>query len=564
METTNKQHIADLVALMVQNGISDVVISPGSRNAPLTIAFDAHPHISHTLIHDERVAAFYALGLAEGLGKPVAICCTSGSAALNYAPAIVEAYYRQIPVFILTADRPSFLIDQGDGQCMRQDNVYDNYIKASFKLPEENEGIDISEDSLEIATNAILELKSVPQGPVHLNIPLHEPLYGTVPSEENRKDLKIKIDPGSEKLADEKLAALIDVWQSADKKLIIVGQLSAADHIKPALDVLAQQNSVSILVENTSNLQNFYKYNHCIDRSLATIAPNEVAAFEPDLILSFGGAIVSKKIKAFLRKSKPAHNWRLGQYLVDEDTFLSKTENISTRPDIFLQELAKLDEVSFSNYAQLWKGKDFQAMEKHQTYMQSAPFSDMLVTDFILDTLPDGAVLQMANSSVVRYCQLFNPIQGIKYFANRGVSGIDGSTSTAVGMAMSQPNNLVTLITGDISFFYDSNGLWLDHLPDNLRIFLINNNGGGIFNILEGSRKSVQNKLFVAPHKAKASSICEAFGVDYNYCDSIPALESQMHDFYLKSANKRPKLIEINTAESANHEVLMAYFEALK
>lgn len=564
MKTTDKKHIAALVDIMVQNGIRTVVISPGSRNAPLAIAFDSHPHIKLYLVHDERVAAFFALGLAEGLGESVAIACTSGSAALNYAPAVAEAYYRQIPLLILTADRPAHLIDNGDGQCIRQNNIYSNYIKSSFTLPEENNDSFKIADSNTIAKQAIVELLSVPTGPVHINIPLLEPLYNLddfsqIKSSDNSELLSVRAD-----LTTEKKKEFLDVWQNTEKKLIIVGQLNNPNQISPLLEAISQQNSVSVLVENTSNLQNYYKYNHCIDRSLATISEDEINDIKPELILSFGGAIVSKKIKAFFRENPPKHNWRLGQYLVDEDTFLSKTENIILNPVDFLKELASQDEVNFSNYGKLWKGKDFVAMEKHNSFMASAPFSDLLVTDFIIDTLPDGSNLQMANSSVVRYCQLFNPIQGVKYYANRGVSGIDGSTSTAVGMAVALPNELVTLITGDISFFYDSNGLWVDNLPDNLRIFLVNNNGGGIFNILPGSRLSNQNKLFVAPHNAKASSICEAYGVDYNYCNSISQMETNVNEFFLKSKNNRPKLMEIDTADCPNHETLMSYFEFIK
>lgn len=561
MESTNKKHISNLVSQFVVNGIRNVVVSPGSRNAPLTIAFEAHPEMNVHLIHDERVAAFYALGMAEGLGESVAICCTSGSAALNYAPAIAEAYYRQVPLIVLTADRPSALIDQGDGQCIRQNGIYNNFIKASFVLPEEDGEIDISIAAEKEVNKALVQLFCPPQGPVHINVPLNEPLYETVSIPEFTNLTKVECDVVVDISISEKI---LEEWQAAQKKLIIVGQLAGSEQIKPLLDAVAQQSSVAILVENTSNLQNFHLYNHCIDRSLATISEDEITAFQPDLILSFGGAIVSKKIKAFLRKCSPQHNWRLGHYLIDEDTFWSKTETIKLAPHQFLKQLAKLDDATLSTYGKRWKMKDFEAMEKHQSFLNAAPFSDLIVTDFIIDTIPDGANLQMANSSVVRYCQLFNPIAGIKYFSNRGVSGIDGSTSTAVGMAKAKPTELVVLITGDISFFYDSNGLWIEPLPANLRIFLINNNGGGIFNILEGSRLAKQNKLFVAPHTAKASSVCEAYGVEYSYADSVDSLENNVHDFYVHSRNNRPKLMEVNTADCPNHQTLMAYFDALK
>ncbi|MDX1349998.1 MAG: 2-succinyl-5-enolpyruvyl-6-hydroxy-3-cyclohexene-1-carboxylic-acid synthase [Putridiphycobacter sp.] len=560
MDTTDKRHISALVEQMVLNDITTVVISPGSRNAPLTIAFESHPEINFYVIHDERVAAFFALGLAEGLGKAVALTCTSGSATLNYSPAIVEAYYRQIPLLVLTADRPAYLIDQGDGQCMRQDGIYQNFIKAAYKLPEASEE-SMVDQSIATVNSAIEKLLTVPQGPVHINIPLHEPLYQIAKKTEHHSLLRLNFDSNTVKNPISK--ALLEHYQQAEKVLIIVGQLTEADQLKPLLDAIVQQSAVAVLVENTSNLQNFYAYNHCIDRSLALIKPDEIELFRPDLLISIGGAIVSKKIKAFLRQNPPKHNWRIGIYTIDEDTFLSKTENIIVNPADVLKQLANTSG-AISNYGQLWKAKDFEAMEKHSAFLQTAPFSDLLVTHFIIDTLPDHSILQMANSSVVRYCQLFNPISSIRYFANRGVSGIDGSTSTAVGMAVAKPDELVTLITGDISFFYDSNALWIENLPSNLRIFLINNNGGGIFNILEGSRKAKQNKLFVAPHKAKAQFICEAFDVMYFYADSMASLESNINEFYQFSDEGQPKLLEINTANCLNHEVLISYFEYIK
>lgn len=170
MQTTSFKHIAELTEILVQNNITKIVLSPGSRNAPLIIAFDSHPSIETFLIHDERSAAFFALGMADQTGEGVAMVCTSGSAVLNYAPAISEAYYRQVPLLVLTADRPEDLIDQGDGQCIRQVDVFSNYIKKSYQL---------KEDTSRIQTiSALTELLSFPRGPIHMNIPLAEPLYG--------------------------------------------------------------------------------------------------------------------------------------------------------------------------------------------------------------------------------------------------------------------------------------------------------------------------------------------------------------------------------------------------
>ena len=564
METTNILSVAYLVEILAKNKIFNVVISPGSRNAPITIALSRHPLIKVNLIHDERVAAFVAIGMADELKKPVAIVCTSGSAPLNYAPAVAEAYYRQVPLLVITADRPAHLIDQGDGQCIRQDGIYANFIKAAFKMPEHVESGREIEKAIAVIEQTIQAVSSTPNGPVHLNVPLNEPLYEINEFRATYPINQVEVLPFISNVGMEKQNELLEIWNKTEKKLIIIGQLNDGQDIKPFIDLIAEQRSVAILVENTSNLQNFQRYCHNIDRTLAMITEEEIGDYEPQLILQIGGAIVSKKIKAFLRKAKVIHNWRLGFHLIHEDTFLSKTETLEIAPNKLLQALSDQEDTTNSNFANLWKTKDLLSLAQHQNFIEMAPFSDLLVFDFLLDTLPENSALQMGNSSVVRYCQLFNPIRGVKYFGNRGVSGIDGSTSTAVGMAIANPTQLVVLITGDISFFYDSNGLWVNEIPNNLRIFLVNNNGGGIFNILPGSRNAAENKLFVAPHQANAKGICEAFQINYQVVSDMEGLEKNMYNFYQFEDNARPKLMEISTVGIDNHEILAKYFLSLE
>lgn len=549
MQTTSFKHIAELTEILVQNNITKIVLSPGSRNAPLIIAFDSHPSIETFLIHDERSAAFFALGMADETGEGIAMVCTSGSAVLNYAPAISEAYYRQVPLLVLTADRPEDLIDQGDGQCIRQVDVFSNYIKKSYQLKE-----DISRVQ---TISALTELLSFPRGPIHMNIPLAEPLYG-VSDYSTAENFEIQKPIGTEELTIDDKLFVSDIWKSTEKKLLIIGQMIPNQRLQILLDTLANDSSIAVLVENTSNVKKFTKFCHSIDRTLALITADELESFKPELLVSIGGAIISKKIKKFLRVNTPIHNWRVGEFTLNEDTYQSKTKSFSVKPEVFFEFMNSIEYVSLSNYGNKWKAKDFMSEDRHNEFIQDTPYSDLLVYDFILDTLPESSNLLMANSSVVRYCQLFNPIQSMHYYANRGVSGIDGSTSTALGMAVANPDKLHVLITGDISFFYDSNALWNSYLPSNFRIVLINNNGGGIFNIIDGPKTSKQNNLFVAPHQAKAKYICKANDVDYIGVDSLSDLESKIAEFYQESNSV--KLIEINTGEIDNSAILNEYF----
>lgn len=552
MLTTSFKHIAELVEILVQNNIYNVVISPGSRNAPLIIAFDSHPDIKTYVITDERSAAFFALGLIDELQTGVAIVCTSGSAPLNYSPAVAEAYYRQLPLLVLTADRPSHLIDQGDGQCIRQYDVYRNFIKQSFTLN--------ALDSIEQSTLAIESLLCHPQGPVHINLPLVEPLYQQK-EYTCTHNYALKLQQNN-KLSVKEKKELKSIWNESPKKLIIIGQMTPNKKLQQLFGTIAQDSSIAVLVENTSNIQFFNKFCHNIDRVLALITEDELETYKPDILISMGGAIISKKIKAFFRQNKPKHNWRVGNYLLDEDTYQSKTKSIKVSAEHFLEFISQLETKNISNFGNKWKAKDFISQQKHLNFIESAPYSDLTVFDLILDTLPENCNLQMANSSVVRYCQLFNPVQSITYYANRGVSGIDGSTSTALGMAVANPDKLIVLITGDLSFFYDSNALWNNYLPSNFRIIVINNNGGGIFKIIDGPQSTMQQHIFVAPHNGKIEHLCKAFNVEYLYANSISSLEGIMYNFYSTNSNKT-KLLEINTSQVVNEQVLKNYFKKL-
>lgn len=560
MNTTKISHVAHLIEICVQHGVTKVVISPGSRNAPLIIGLDAHPKIEVFLVHDERSAAFFAMGMAEESNSPVAITCTSGSAPINYAPAISEAYYRNIPLVVLTADRPVELIDQGDGQTIRQKNLYQNFIKGSFELPNFPSKTERTISDT-IANEALNLAVQVPKGPVHINIPLSEPLYET---QELHTKPELIISQAIEPVfSDADKAEISTNWQQAEKKLILIGQLAPNDLDVQAFASVIGDSSVAILVENTSNLQHFQRICHSIDRTLAIINEDEVSDFAPDLLITLGGAIISKKIKAFFRSNKPQVNWRVGQYQFEEDTFQSLSRSFEIKPQTFFNFIGTLEQNVNSNFGGKWKQKDFLANEIHNDFLAEAPYSDLKAFELILDAIPDNSNIHMANSSVVRYCQLFNPVAGMSYYSNRGVSGIDGSTSTAAGIANVSKEKLNVLISGDTSFFYDSNALWNSHLTSNLRIIVINNGGGGIFKIIDGPNNSAQSHHFVANFDAKIKSICEAFNVQHLEAKSIEELAAIFQDFYAIKESDQPVLLEVNTSGISNEKTLKKYFSKI-
>jgi 2-succinyl-5-enolpyruvyl-6-hydroxy-3-cyclohexene-1-carboxylate synthase len=554
---TDKKGIRLLVAICKAKGLKDIVISPGSRNAPLVIEFTRDPAFRCLVVPDERSAAFVALGIAQQSGLPTAVICTSGSAPLNYSPALAEAYYQRIPLVAITADRPAEWIGQSDGQAINQHDMFKNFVRRSVTLPQEpTDEADfwylqrIVSETLDMAMGSV-------KGPVHLNVPLREPLY----RQDTAEELVLKL-PSSLKLqsslSKEVVEKLADEWNKCKRKMIICGGLAPSNPVQEILAKFTDDPSLIILTESTSNL-NLNQSIACIDRVLATISKKEEKDFTPDLLITLGGPVVSKKIKAFIRRHKPVHHWHLDPDELHIDTYQSLTYHIPLEPEAFLNQLNENVNPLISDYRNIWLDKDRIAEDAHQDYLVDLQWSDMKVFENVLQYLPKGSDLQMGNSTPVRYVQLYKAFKPLNYFGNRGTSGIDGCVSTAVGAAISS-KKVTTLIVGDMAFFYDTNGLWHHHLPANLRIILINNGGGGIFRIIEGPSSVPElEEYFETRHQLNAKNIAATFGLDYSSCSSFNELEELLPLLYVETA--KAAILEIFTPYVENAEVLSSYFK---
>ena len=477
-----KKELAQLViSACTQFHIDTVVISPGSRNAPLTIGFSNHPEIETLSVVDERCAAFFALGIAQQTQKPVAVLCSSGSALLNYYPAIAEAFYSNVPLVVISADRPKHLIDIGDGQTIRQENVFENHILFSANLIE-NEKYKARNSQL---IGEALQTSVSQKGPVHINVPFDEPLYKTV---EKLQDFHFPhISMSSLDNSHINYDNLAKIWNTSSKKMILVGVNYPNNKLHQLMDVYADDNSVLILTETTSNLHH-EKAIDSIDQLIFSLDDNQFKDLKPDVLITFGGMIISKKIKQFLRKYQPKHHWNIDTEKAT-NTFFCLSEFIQTAPLDFFLNFNDSVEIIESDYQQKWLQIRNKKRLKHAEYLLKAKHSDFKVFEQVLDSIPKKSQLQISNSSIIRYAQLFSIDATNTVFCNRGTSGIDGSTSTAIGAAFANKNQ-TTFITGDISFFYDSNGLWNSNIPNNFRIILINNSGGGIFKIIPGPKST--------------------------------------------------------------------------
>jgi 2-succinyl-5-enolpyruvyl-6-hydroxy-3-cyclohexene-1-carboxylate synthase len=554
MTFSDKTLAQTITQLCLIKGIDHVVISPGSRSAPLTISFTQDPGFSCFSVVDERCAGFTALGMAQALGRPVALVCTSGSALLNYYPAISEAFYSDIPLVVISADRPADRIDIGDGQTIRQEGVYAHHILYSAHC---REGVDaqlFNETAINVALNSAIELK----GPVHINAPFDEPLYGVV------KDLQVRPQHVPARLPVDEFGdafhKLVKSWNKAKRKLVLVGVLPPGTLSPEILDRLLSDPSVLMMTETTSNLHH-HRMVHAIDQLIAPLEDEQLDELQPDLLLTIGGMIVSKKIKALLRAYAPEHHFHIDPKKA-YDTFFVLDGHIKARASSGLNKLLEQAEVGIGDYQSKWLHLCKYRRQGHDEFMEQAPYSDLLVYRDLLSGLPPHVHLHLANSTAIRYAQLFPIADDVSVYCNRGTSGIDGSSSTAVGMSMVSDRPVV-LITGDLSFFYDSNAYWNAHIPSSFRVIVVNNSGGGIFRILPKAKETDQfEKFFETQHQLTAKPLCELFGLEYVSSEDTRQLQGVLTDFYGDS--DRPKLLEIFTPSAVNDVVLSEYFKFLK
>jgi len=541
-----------ILEICLAKGIQQIVISPGSRNAPLTIGFANNPDFKCYSIADERCAAFFALGIAQQIKRPVALVCTSGSALLNYYPAIAEAFYSQIPLIVISADRPQSKIDIGDGQTIRQENVFANHSLYNANLSEEAS----KENDFKI--NESIDTAFYKKGPVHINAPFEEPLYETISA--------LTVDVMVNHFASlnsvnqlEDLTEFATSWNQSAKKLVLVGTNDPGLISNATIKALAKEESVVVMTETTSNLHhpNFISN---IDTIITPFTESDFEEFCPDILVTFGGMIVSKRIKAFLRKYKPKQHWHIDS-LRAYDTFGVLTKHFEVNPGTFFEAFLPLTTAVKSDYfAKMEKIKRLRK-EKQEVFLSKVPYSDFLVFDRIIKTLPQNSQLQISNSSAIRYAQLMKIDPSIEVFCNRGTSGIDGSTSTAIGAAVAS-NKPVVFVTGDVSFLYDSNALWNAYIPKNFKIILVNNGGGGIFRILPGHQENaVFNTYFETSHQLTAEHLARMYGLVYITASEKESLVNGLNELYSK--NNQPSILEIFTPRAENDVVLKQFFREL-
>ncbi|PKP39148.1 MAG: 2-succinyl-5-enolpyruvyl-6-hydroxy-3-cyclohexene-1-carboxylic-acid synthase [Bacteroidetes bacterium HGW-Bacteroidetes-15] len=557
---SNRQGVSEIPHICLEHGINHAVISSGSRSAPLMLAFASHSRFSCVSITDERSAAYYALGMAQQLQKPVVLICTSGTAVANYAPALAEAYYLKVPLLVLTADRPAEWIDQNDGQTIRQFDIFRKLVMKSYQMPVDTE----KENDLwyfrRTMNEAIGYCTLNNPGPVHINIPLNEPLYTPLPKV-TETPTALKVVSGNHNLSTESWLQINQSWKSFRNKLIVCGFSSTKNQkLQHTLAQMATNNEAVVIAENLSNLYG-EDFIDTPEQFIARLEFKQMDSFQPDLLVTIGGSIISKRLKKSLRQYRPIEHWHVDENELFIDTFQSLNLNIRTTPELFFSKVSG-EGVANPSYCELAKNLLKETQIIRNEFIRNAEFSDLRAWTEVFEQLPSNINLHLANSTPVRYAQLFKSRNDISYFSNRGTSGIDGCVSTAAGAA-AVTEKLNVLLLGDLAFIYDSNGLWNNNLSTNLRIVVMDNDGGNIFKLIEsGPEVDKISPFIVSPHKVKIRDLCSAYGVEYLFADELNSLKNILSDFF--KPNERPVVLHIKTSGNDSAQVFKEYFQNIK
>lgn len=550
-----------MAVICSKKGIKNVILSPGSRCAPITLAFARNPELHCRTIADERSAAFIALGMAQQLEKPVVLVCTSGSAALNYGPAVAEAFYQQIPLIVITADRPDEWIDQWDGQTIRQKNIFGSHVKSSYQFPDEFSIPDKKWHAHRMVNEAINKAMCPPFGPVHINIPLREPFYPLASekfSYEQKINLFDELKTQPVLTEDSKLQLKVSL-QKYKRILIVPGQQRPDQQIFEILDKLMHDKKAVVVSDIISNLQSELSIVH---HEVFLQALDDQVKLYPDLIISFGKSIISKSLKILLRKSEASH-WHIQSSGYVPDTYQHLSRIIPTSPLYLLRFLSEISPLTDGAFYSTWQNAENTIKENVPNLIEKAEFGEYKALHECLKHFPTPSKIHLANSMPVRYANfLGNRNIEQEIICNRGTSGIDGTNSTAIGCIFTTKDPVV-LVTGDMAFFYDRNAFWHKYSLPNLRIILLNNHAGGIFRLIDGpSQLPELEEYFEIRQTLQAGYLAEEHGFEYFQADNENHLKEILPTFFQQSV--KAKILEIPSESNTNAHILQQFKRSIK
>ena len=551
--------IVELVDILSQMGIEKAVICPGSRNAPLMLALARHPKIHCYSISDERSAGFFGLGLVLASKKPVILCCTSGSAGLNFAPAVVEAFFQELPLLVLTADRPAEWIGQWDGQTIYQKELYGKHVKQFIDFP--TDSLQEAKYYVDLGMGAYQQACAEPKGPVHVNIPISEPFYPSQGESLPLSSLPILSENDFMRLDKDTHVKPIDLSTYFDAKkakciLITVGQRPFNKLENDYFSQLALLG-IPVIGDATANLPAACQCDHDLVLANEELWP----ALKPDLHIHFGKSFVSKRIKQFLRREKPTKSFLIHPNPIGRpDPFQSLTDVIQMDTLQFLQECTWPGQQTNP-----WKPLAQKVSSVQTAFFKQSNFTELHIYNNLINQIEnmEGAEVHIANSLAIRYVNWTAAhFSQTKVFSNRGTSGIDGCLSTAVG-ASQKTSKICISILGDVAFHYDKNALWNQYVPKNLRIIVFNNGGGGIFRNLEGAKELPElNEFMETQQNFTAKNTCLDAGLNYYSARNVEEWNVISEQFF--KPNQKGALVEIFTNSIENAGELKKYMDLFR
>ena len=576
----NKENINILTSLLIEYGVSDAVVCPGSRNAAIVHNLSQCGSIRCRPVTDERSAGFYALGLAQATGRPTVVCVTSGTALLNLAPAVAEAYYQHLPLVVVSADRPVQWIDQLDGQTLPQPDALGRFVRKAVTLPEPDAGSSDSKRYEEeqwlcrrLVNEALHSATCRQPSPVHINVPVTEPLFSFNVAELpqcRRFNVLEKVSFLNHQ------RELFERFFHADRPLIVIGQM-AAGLISPETIRTLSQHFV-VFAEPLSNPSYLTIHFDEAIRQLSTMSQDVASQYVPDYIVYVGDTIVSKPTRRWLRSSKAIsclitpdaldiHDPLMTLEdivecpLDDTDLLLSSFDNLYEEPEEFDDDAEiMVHEQSRHAFYSSWQQLLYRCAEHAEVY--EPKFSQMAAVKYFEGQLADLDVdinVHYANSTVVRLATIYAQHY---VWCNRGVNGIEGSLSTAAGFSLATDDMTVCVI-GDLSFFYDQNALWNTNLRGNLRIILLNNSGGGIFKQLPGLDSSpVADSMVAARHETTAQGICTQNDIGYLSAKDMGEMQIGIVTLLTRESD-RPMVLEVFTDAEDDTKTMADYFASL-
>lgn len=523
-QASSKIQLDFLACLLADAGVTRWMVSPGSRNAPLVASMVKHGGFDLHSFPDERVAAFAALGAAQGPRYPVGVICTSGTAAANLYPAVCEAYYQRIPLLILTADRPPELIDQWDGQTIHQNNLFQPHTQGNFNLPVIAPTQDLPSALLSLQNTvqaAIAQTLYPVTGPVHINVPLRDPIYADVdkPFQHIAPTKPFLIHHPTPPPVDQTLA---EQWMShtnaqQPRILIVVGMHHTQPELSLALESL--QNRLPILTDIVSQQHPFGLQQW--DLAMLNHTTNH-SDFRPDVLITLGMGVVSKPLKQWLKANKPKKHIHISPLQAPVgDPFQTNPEHLPHHEvdALFAFDQALQGSESATNYLNSWQHWISESLSRlgdglphtaGEVYQR-----EFAVVNDLLSSCDERFTIHIGNSMSIRYASWAKP-SGARIFANRGTSGIDGSLSTAVGYAIANPDTHCVALLGDVSALYDAHAFWTNQLPNNLSIVVLNNRGGQIFNWISGPKDvTALMPLIETPHNYDFKHLCDLYQIQY-------------------------------------------------